>query len=666
MNPPNPVSESKTSEATKPDRENAPLRLDPRRAELTEEELATLKRMRERCERHILSATTLAASGHPGGSLSALDALLVLYGMIRRDPRDPDSPERDRVVVSIGHISPALYSVLAEYGYFDAADFLIGFRRLGSGFPGHVESVVPGVEWNTGNLGQGLSAGVGMAQVFKMDDKSNRVICLLGDGELQKGQIVEAMRYASKYRLDNLIALVDRNHLQICGSTEDVMPQSIRKLFESQGWRAIQIEDGHDHNAIFKALRTALRASSGAPTALIARTIMGKGVSFMENAPQYHGAALTETEYSAAMKELELDNDLDRWRRARSRPIPKRAIAVKKGIYPKIEPGEAELYSPETLADCRSAYGKALLSLGEANNVDGARLIVGISCDLEGSVKMTAFKRRFPDCHFEAGIQEHHAATMAGAISREGKVPFFSTFGVFAVSEVYNQNRLSDFNGANLKIVATHVGLNVGEDGATHQCIDYLGLLRNLFRFSVFMPADPNQCDRIVRLVATTPGNFFVGMGRSKTPVITKEDGSPFFDLAYRFTPGRADTLRRGSKATIVTYGSLVPAAISAHEALREEKIDVTILNMASLAPLDKESLLEAAKRGPILTVEDHHIDTGLGAMTATLFADEGIQVKMARLGVRDYAGSGSPAELYMDNGLDAQSIAERLRRLIG
>jgi transketolase len=191
------------------------LQLDLNKTRLSSEEINSLSEMRKRCARRILLATTLAASGHPGGSLSALDLLLVTYGLIRHAPRNPRFSGRDRVVVSMGHISPGVYSTLAEYGYFSEDDFLSGFRRAGSGFPGHVESIVPGVEWDTGNLGQGLSAAVAMALAFKIKQQDNRVICLMGDGEHQKGQVAEALRFAYKFKLDNLIVLIDRNHLQI-------------------------------------------------------------------------------------------------------------------------------------------------------------------------------------------------------------------------------------------------------------------------------------------------------------------------------------------------------------------------------------------------------------------------------------------------------------------
>ena len=642
------------------------LQLDVKKAQLTEEEISTLQEMRKKCARRILLSTTLSASGHPGGSLSALDMLLVTYGLIKHNPSEPRFEGRDRVVISIGHISPGVYSALAEYGYFTEDDFLSGFRRTGSGFPGHVEFVAPGVEWDTGNLGQGLTAAVGMALAFKVKKIDNRVICLMGDGEHQKGQVVEALRFAHKYKLDNLTVMVDRNHLQICGNTEDVMPQSIRSLYSALGWQVKYLEDGHDYQGIFSALAESYQNTSGVPTVIVARTVMGKGISFMENLAKYHGSPLNQDQLSDALEELGVDNDFQDWQKKREEPVRTNTIMEPPSDYPEINPGTPILYDSSTMTDNRSGYGNALQSLAEANNIDGEiPKIVGVSCDLEGSVKMGGFHKHSPDGYFEAGIQEHHAAGMSGALSRAGLVTFFSTFGVFAVSEVYNQNRLSDFNHANMKIVATHVGLDVGEDGPTHQCIDYLGLFKNLFRFSVFMPADPNQTDRIVRYIATQPGNHFVGMGRSKTPIITDENGDVFFGTDYTFTPGKADWLRRGTDVTIVTYGAMAPVAIEAWRILQEHGISVGVLNMASLIPLDVAGLVEAASIGPVLTVEDHHVESGLGASAAVAFMEQGVTVKLKRLGVSHYGSSGKPAELYAAQGLDPLSIAQKARDLI-
>ncbi len=635
-------------------------------SELSSEELSTLQEMRVRCAKNILLSTSLAGSGHPGGSLSTLDNLLVTYGCMRHDASQPDLEERDRVIMSIGHVSPAVYATLAEYGYFTEEDFLSGFRRTGSGFPGHVERIVPGVEWDTGNLGQGLSTAVGLAHGFKIQNRSNKVIVFMGDGEHQKGQIIEAIRYASKYKLDNLIVVIDRNHLQICGTTEEVMPQSIRSLYSTNNWDVQYLEDGHDYNAYFQTFSRAYQKNDGVPTVIVSRTIMSKGISFMENIPKYHGSPLDRELLAKAMEELGVEDEFEKWDALRQQPVATGTIQEYKAPELAVSGGTPLVYDAGTMLDNRSAYGNALLGLAEANNRDDRMIITGISCDLEGSVKMGGFHKHSPRAYMEAGIQEHHAATMAGGLASLGLVTFFSTFGAFAVSEVYNQNRLNDFNHASVKVVATHVGLDVGEDGPTHQCIDYLGLFRNYYRSSVFMPADPNQTDRIIRYIAAAPGNVFVGMGRSKTPVITKEDGSVFFDSDYTFQAGKGDWLRTGTDATLITYGAVVPAVMEAWEILKAAGHSVGVLNMASLVPLDNDAVLQAAETGVVLTVEDHHVETGLGSMVGTVLAEAGKGITFKRLGVSQYGGSGKPADLYASQGLDGKSIAETLNSMLG
>lgn len=246
-----------------------------------------------------------AQSGHPGGSLSAIDIVTLLYGeILRADPKAPDDPDRDRFVLSKGHCTPALYPLLAMKGYFPVAD-LKTFRAMHSYLSGHPErGYVPGVDMTTGSLGQGISAAVGMALAGKMDGKDYRVYSLLGDGELDEGQVWEAAMAAAKFGLFNLCAIVDVNGLQIDGPTADVMPiEPLDKKFEAFGWHVVKC-DGHD----FDSLRAAFRAAeqtSDKPTVILASTVKGKGVSFMEHNAGWHGKAPNEEQYHIARAELE-------------------------------------------------------------------------------------------------------------------------------------------------------------------------------------------------------------------------------------------------------------------------------------------------------------------------------------------------------------------------
>ncbi len=635
---------------------------------LTDEQKTSLNEMWKRCAKRIILATTLAGSGHPGGSLSALHSLLTLYSTIKHDPQNPKLKDRDRVIVSMGHISPAVYSVLCEFGYVSEEEFLCEFRQAGSRFAGHVEQSVPGVEWNTGNLGQGLSAGCGFALALNRLGIDAKTFVLMGDGEQQKGQVCEARRFATKFNLSNLVCLVDRNHLQIGGVTEEVMPVRVREEYQAAGWNVVYVSNGNDFSQVFEAIRKAILGETlipERPTVLVLRTVMGKGIPFMEDLAKYHGCPLKPDQAKEALTILGFDpKELDEWM---SKRTSYKIISTTHELiapHPQIDSSEPIVYDVDTKIDCRSAYGNALKSLAEVNNKDSIK-ILGFSCDLEGSVKMQGFHKISPEAFIECGIQEHHAATCAGAASKEGLVCFFSTFGVFAISETYNQQRLNDLNGTGIKIVSTHLGLDVGEDGPTHQCIDYLGLLNNLFGFSVFMPADPNQTDRIVRYIATQPGNFFVGMGRSKLPIITDEEGKPFFGKDYQFIPGKADVLRKGDSLSFITYGSVVTQVLDAYNILKEENINVSVINMASLKPIDKDIIIEAAKNGPIITVEDHVVTTGLGAMVAQVLVENSITTKLVTCGITKYGSSGKPVELYKEQGLDAQSLVKKVKALI-
>ena len=627
--------------------------------------VAELQARARRARGDILTMTTLAASGHPGGSMSSLEMYLTLYACARVFPGDPHNPDRDRIVISHGHTSPGAYSALAATGFFNREDVLTDFRRAGSIFEGHVERTVPGIEWGTGNLGQGLSVGCAFALGARLKKKKYHTFVVMGDGEQQKGQIAEARRFAAKYNLSNLTVLIDYNRLQISGDTHQVMPQNIKENFLSDGWKIIEI-DGHNLHEVYGALHTAVNDTTG-PMAIIARTVMGRGVSFMENLAKYHGSTLTEEQYLKAMTELGLPPELEPYKEKRKNtPVNDEHNLAATPIT--ILPGDPIVYGADTKTDNRSAFGSALKSIARTNkDFPDASPIAVFDCDLATSVKVDGFDSVQPDHFFQSGIQEHHTAAMAGALSTDGVVSFFADFGVFGVCETYNQHRLSDINHANLKLVCTHVGLDVGEDGKTHQCIDYVGLFQNLFGFKVVLPADPNQTDRATRFVATNPGNFFLGMGRSKTPTILDETGSPFFGSDYSFTYGAIDVVRQGTDATIMTCGCMLSPAIKAWEALKTKGVSVRVLNVSCPKDLDEDVIAEAAANGIIITYEDHNVHTGLGSIVANHLATRGLRARLRKLGVAAYGMSGPTADVFKAAGLSAdalvQAVEEELKK---
>ncbi len=624
---------------------------------LDEVSLKKLSELSKLARGDILKMTTLAGSGHPGGSMSSIDFYLVLYSYANVDPKNPDDPDRDRIVISHGHTSPGVYAALGRTGFFPIEAAIANFRKAGSPFEGHVEKGIPGLEWNTGNLGQGLSAGCGFALGAKLLKKDFHVFVAMGCGEQQKGQITEARRFAIKYGLDNLTVIIDYNKRQISGITGEIMPQNIAKNFESDGWRVLEV-DGHQFQEIYRAFREA--AFSKHPTAIIAHTVMGKGVSFMEGKEEFHGRALNMEEYKKAIKELGVEDDLEHYRQTRE----KNTLPYEGRKYPAgalhIQTGIPRDYGKDQKMDNRSAFGTALVDLAKANlQQDGSLPIVVFDCDLAPSTKTTAFAKQFPGYFFQGGIQEHHTATLSGAISTLGLISFFADFGVFGVDETYNQHRLNDINETNLKLICTHNGLDVGEDGKTHQCIDYVGLMRNLFGYRIIIPADPNQTDRVIRYVAKTEGNFLVAMGRSPIPAILTEDGVPCFATPYEFQYGKADLIRNGKNASIITTGGMVYRAVEAWRKLKEKGVDVRILNISCLSDLDIDAILKAANTGRVITYEDHHIQTGLGSIIANVIAEHGLPARLRKMGITRYGSSGKPDDLYRMQELDVDSLVQ-------
>ncbi len=622
--------------------------------QLTENQIAFLKAFSKSCRRSILEMVTNAQSGHPGGSLSCIDYLSLLYVM-----RLCESNEA--IVVSNGHISPAVYSVLAELGVIPKARVIETFRKPDDIYEGHVNRQVPGVFYGTGPLGIGASVASGMAVANVLQKKEERVFLLMGDGENQEGQAYEMMNFAAKYRLANLILFIDYNQVQLTDSLANIMPLQVKKHYEAAGWNVIEV-DGHDFAAMAAALTAAL-AEKDRPSVLIGHTVMGEGVEFMaktgrEHKADWHGKAPKKEDTASALAEIELSAEEQA---ILAEGLKNLKVNIKTPLKPDVAAvnvGVAKTYAADVMTDCRGAYGAALVDLATLNPH-----IVALTADLSESVKTDGVKKAFPERHIECGIAEQHMVSASGGLSLRGLVPFCSTFGAFMTSRAKDQARVNDINETNVKMVATHCGLSVGEDGPTHQVIDDVSSFAGFFHTQIFEPADPNQCDRIIRYIAATYGNFYVRMGRAKIPVITKEDGTPFFGDGYEFKPGKADVIRSGKKATIVASGPMVHYALKAAENLGG---DIEVIVVSSFIPFDSETVMASAKKtGRVLTIQDHNTDTGLGSFVQEALFEAGVQAPVKRMGVSAYQLSGTADALYEKAGLSVQDIEKNVNLLL-
>ncbi|MBI5754628.1 transketolase [Candidatus Peregrinibacteria bacterium] len=609
------------------------------------------------CRKTVIEMLKNSLSGHPGGSLSSMDYLTLIYTLIV-------SQTGEDVVVSHGHISPAVYSVLSELGYIPKDEVIRSFRKAGSPYEGHITRHVPGILYGTGPLGIGGSVGTG----FAIAEKLKKIFVLAGDGECQEGQVYEMMHFARKYSLSNLILFIDENKVQLTDSISNIMPIDLSKTFQAADWNVKKV-DGHDFNSMWKAIAEAYQEKEK-PTVLIGHTIMGKGVDFMEaegekQSAMWHGNAPKPEQADIALKNLELTETEKKLIENFHTSIkwhPEKPNFTPSLSQIPLDCGNPILYTAEVMTDCRTAYGKALLDLAKKN-----KNIIAVSADLRGSVMTKYVAEELPDQHIECGIAEQHMVSCAGGLSLKGMIPFASTFGAFMTSRAKDQARVNDINDTNVKMVATHCGLSVGEDGPTHQAIDDAGSFLGFFNTMVIEPADPNHTDRIIRYIAGHYGNFYVRMGRHKLPIITQKDGTPFYDEKYQYEYGKTDCLHDGADITIAACGSMVTVALQARSAILKENpsASIAVIAVSSMKKFDETLMNSIRKTKKVITVEDHNPYSGLGGSLAKELLEKKIEVQCYKtLGVTRYQFSGKPEELYSSAGISWEHIRDVIKNI--
>jgi transketolase len=595
---------------------------------------------------HILTCSTRAGSGHPTSSLSATELMTGLFfgGILRYDVRNPGHPNNDRLVFSKGHASPLLYALWTVAGVLTEED-LKSYRQFGSPLEGHPTPRLSFVEAATGSLGQGLSVGMGIALNAKYLDKlSYRTYVLLGDSEMAEGSQWEAIQLAAHYRLNNLVGILDVNRLGQRGETmlgHDL--KAYARRLAAFGWETIEI-DGHALAEVLSAYQQAAEVTDR-PVMIVARTIKGKGVSFIEDRDGWHGKALDEEELQRALDEL---GPVDRSVQGR---ITACADREPEHMPPRAyDKGTA--YRPDAKIATRSAYGNALKRIYPA-----FPRIVSLDGEVSNSTHAETFKKEYPQRFFEMYIAEQNMVGVAMGLSSRGKLPFVSTFGAF-MSRAFDQIRMCQYSNANIKFVGSHAGVSIGPDGPSQMALEDIAMFRAIADAVVLYPADAVSTERLVEMAAEHQGMVYIRTTRGGTPILYGDTDT--------FSIGGSHVLRQSDNdiGTLVAAGVTLFEALQAYETLKNDGIFVRVIDLYSVQPTDEHTLRQAAaETGFIITVEDHYPAGGIGEAVCSTLADA--KVPIYCLAVRKRPMSGKPEELIEYEDINNTAIIRKIHTLM-
>jgi len=581
--------------------------------------------------------------------MSAADLMSVLMTKyLKYDWNAPKNPNNDHLIFSKGHACPVLYSMYKAAGAIDDAE-LLTLRKQGSRLEGHPNPhTLKWVDVATGSLGQGLPIGVGIALDGKYVDKLPfRTWVVLGDSEMAEGSIWEAFDKASYYKLNNLIAILDMNRLGQRGET-DLGWNSAAYAARARafGWHAIEL-DGHDVQAIDKAYTEALQQTDQ-PTVLIAKTEKGHGVSFLANKDGWHGKALNAEQAADAIKELGGERHI--------------TINVHKpenltpAAGPAAQPLKLPVYDAGTKEATRKAYGDALVAIGAARPD-----VIVTDGEVSNSTHADEFKKAYPDRFFEMFIAEQQILGTAVGFQCRGKKPFASTFAAF-FTRAYDQIRMAAISNATIHLAGSHAGVSIGEDGPSQMALEDIAMMRSVYESTVLYPSDANQTAHLVNAMADLKGISYMRTTREKTPIIYSADET--FPIGGSKTVVSSDS----DKVTVVGAGITLHEAMKAAATLKAEGINIRVIDLYSVKPVDKAGLIAAAKAtgNKMITVEDHWMEGGIGDAVLEAFAGLGPDTPtVKKIAVTHMPGSATPAQLMSAAGIDAEHIVAAVKSML-
>jgi transketolase len=596
-------------------------------------------------------SSTSAGSGHPTSSMSAADLLAVLVGRhLRYDWDEPANPANDHLIFSKGHASPLLYSVYKAVGVVSDEELMTGYRRFGSRLEGHPTPVLPWVDVATGSLGQGLPDAVGVALAGKYVDESPfKVWVLCGDSEMAEGSIWEAFDKASHYKLSNLIVMVDVNRLGQRGPTDLSWDLETYSRRMSAFGAHVIIVDGHDVAEIDRAMTHARDTTGEQPTVILARTIKGRGFSEVEDREGWHGKPFPPAMAERAIIELGGERGL-----IVRGPKPAQAAAA------RAEPATASVKLPAfALGDkvaTRKAYGEALAALGARRDV------VAMDGEVSNSTFADEFAQKYPERYFEMYIAEQQLVATAVGFSVLGYRPFASTFAAF-FTRAYDFIRMAAVSQANIKLVGSHAGVEIGADGPSQMALEDLAMMRAVQGSTVLYPCDATSTAALVQAMADRDGISYMRTTRGAYPVL--------YAAGEAFPVGGAKVLRAGDddQVTLIGAGVTLHACLDAADQLRDDGISARVIDVYSVKPIDTKTLAAAAAAtgGRLVVAEDHHPEGGLGSAVVDALTGAGrVDLTVLHLAVSELPGSGTSEELLDAAGISARHIAAAARSLAG
>jgi transketolase len=594
-------------------------------------------------------SSTSAGSGHPTSSMSAADLLAVLVGRhLRYDWDEPANPANDHLIFSKGHASPLLYSVYKAVGVVSDEELMTGYRRFGSRLEGHPTPVLPWVDVATGSLGQGLPDAVGVALAGKyLDESPFHVWVLCGDSEMAEGSIWEAFDKASHYKLSNLIVMVDVNRLGQRGPTDlswDL--ETYSKRVSAFGARVFII-DGHDVAEIDRAMAHARDTTSEQPTVILARTIKGRGFSEVEDREGWHGKTFPPAMAERAIIELGGERGL-----IVRGPKPDQAAAARVA-----QPTAAVTLPVFALGDkvaTRKAYGEALTALGARRDV------VAMDGEVSNSTFADEFAQKYPERFFEMYIAEQQLVAAAVGFSVRGYRPFASTFAAF-FTRAYDFIRMAAISQANIRLVGSHAGVEIGADGPSQMALEDLAMMRAVQGSTVLYPCDATSTAELVQEMADRDGISYMRTTRGAYPVL--------YATGEAFPIGGAKVLRASDddQVTLIGAGVTLHACLDAADQLRDDGISARVIDAYSVKPIDTDTLAAAAAAtgGRLVIAEDHHPEGGLGSAVVDALTGAGrVDLTVRHLAVSELPGSGTSEELLDAAGISAPHIAAAARSL--